>query len=638
MAKIQRSKETGEYRVEIDGKYHTAKVRHNKETGEQRLFVNGESFPVPGTQQDTQYTVSEALTAIPGRALRSATGLIAAIPDAFIQAANGVNALAGGDPNYFTRLGDIEKVYDRLGVPRSRSDLEKIGDAGMEALASAAGGIGLGKGLSRAASPVAQRLGAFLSEAPVSQAISSGAASGSAELARQNDIGPVGQSLAALGAGVVGPSVPAMVNNAKANVGRALVKPQKAAVFEAIGETPPSLGAISDSGLLQYLEGALGSLFPSAGTMKRAGEKGQAILEREVARAQDDIARGHAVPQSIEEMGSVAQEAADASRRDFSAKARDFEDRVYAPAEQLPANTQNLQDFIGREAALLNEASRSPVAAAYRGRLEKDAADILAASNPDAPTLNVRGLRKYRQDVGDRLKSAPTATTGTVSQRELNEIYNAVGDDLMAALPDATAEEVRAYNRWYSKEKQLRDKVEGRYFRDRSSKETGKRLMAADSEYLQSLRSVIGDDAFGRVSAGVLGETVRGNDAATSANYAVSRLGEGRSRISPEARQLLFRGRDQQVEDLADALKSSQAFLNRSNTANAATLGNVGAIIAAPATFGASLAIPAAAARTFTSPRVIDAARRWQQRQYSRGAGANAPAAIQGLLPLLEGQ
>lgn len=74
---------------------------------------------------------------------------------------------------------------------------------------------------------------------------------------------------------------------------------------------------------------------------------------------------------------------------------------------------------------------------------------------------------------------------------DTGKIYDAVGEDVRSILPNATGEEVRAYRRWYAKEKERRGGEE-----ESPEKKPGMRFMARDNEYLTGMRSVLGDESF----------------------------------------------------------------------------------------------------------------------------------------------
>lgn len=541
--------------------------------------------------------------------------------------ANLVNASLGGSGTYFQNPG--KAAADYLGLATPKTSGERWSGVAIE------GGAGalptLGAGLIMQAAGKAPAIAEVLTAMPRLQMLSGVTGGGAMGAAQEGGAGPVGQmaagmvgGLSPMGAGLAGRGL-------KNVIAQGVINPEKAAAWQAVGVAPPSLGTVSDSGTVQALEGGLRQLLPSSGVMKRAQEAGNVALQNVVEDTAARMARGGAVPQSLEEMGAVAASGAEAGKKAFQQQAREFEGTVYEPLGQLSAELTSIMQYIDDTAARFSPA----VGDAYRSRMLKELGAMVEDAQPKmtlqgAPIteaelqaqpflrgmveatpseLNVESLRRFRTGINERIDNPLTATTADVNQGELRQLSAAAKRDIEAAIPPDELGQVQEYNRWYAQQKQMRDEVERVFFGNRDSTATAKAILTADADQLNMLRSAVGDDEFNRLRAGALQELSRGQQGVSPA-YTAKALGGGRGGLQEPARQALFGGEEAQAQAIAQALAESRNAMNTSNTAGANAVAQLlgmgaGGVLNLPLTaIGAS--VPYGVSRAVTSPRNIE--------------------------------
>lgn len=548
-------------------------------------------------------------------------------------AANAINGLAGGDPNYFKNPG--KSAADFMGLPSPQNASEERANSVIEGVSSALPMLLFGNALqagSAGLNTARAAVGSALTDMPFMQMASGGASGAAMQKAHENGLSPYEQIAAGV-AGGISPIGLANIGRATGNsISRAIVNPEKAMAFRGIGEVPPSIGAISDSGAIQMLEGALGQGLTSAGVMKNAQANGQRIFENTVDNAAQRLAGENSIPSSLEAMGEAAASGATASKEAFRDASRQFENTVYAPLGQLSASLDNILQFIDAKASTYSPA----VAEAYRARMLKELGPILDDATPrlaiqgkpitqselqaqpylqkmateEPGGLNVASLRDWRRRIGERMDNPGTATTSDATQAELSTLYSNASKDIESALPPEGLAQVQGYNKWYSGESGIRKNVEDVFFGKKDSTATAKAILAADADQLAQLRHVVGDEVFNQLRASALKELSRGTHGLSPAS-ALTKLSDGRTSIQPQVKDALFIGQDAPVRDIANALQGSRTFTNTSNTAGAMhtlqALGlGAGGVMSLPAAAGAAVA-PYAAAKAVTSPTAINA-------------------------------
>lgn len=673
---VQRALEAGKSKEEIavylssNAKINMDKALKDGKTHDQIIEylaprvgrARGDNPSVPASVENNTSDNNAALEAwkrVPGRTLRAGTKgvgeAIDFIATPFRGALNYGNEFLGGAEDYFKPITpSIMKQYDEWGIAKPETDLEKVADTGASALASGGGFIKGAQTLGTLAKAGGKLAGVtdFLSANPYAQLISSGSGGSASEVAQQAGMGPGGQMVTGLLAGGLAPSIPNMLRNTGTRLGKSIINPEKANAFLRLGEQAPSIGTVSDSGLIQATEGGLTSLFPSAGVMKKAMHRGDDIIQRQVTKASEELAGGGMVPHSLEDMGVIANRGAMESKDAFTSTARNFENNVYKQLEQNTASLDNVLAMVDNNAARLSPSAGE----AYRQRIYAELGPLLEDARPSLtlqgkpvpkdilqeapylagkiqqsdPALNVATLRDFRGNVGAKMKAEPTANTAGANQGELKQLYGELAKDIEAALPPEGQQKVSQYNQWYATQKNMRDSVDKTFFGTRDSTATAKAILSADQSQLAELRAVVGDEAFNELRAGALRQISTGGTDAISSTVLSTKLGEGTRSMQPQVRDYLFGEHGKNLGDMARALNESKAFINRSNTANAAFLGGQGALLGvglptAPlSTAGTAVGLNMIA-RGMTNPRTINSLIRASERQVQGSPYANLP-------------
>lgn len=94
----------------------------------------------------------------------------------------------------------VENLVNMMGLPKPEGSTEKLAQGVSEAMAGGGGMTALGRGMIGAVSPAIKSIGGLLSANPAQQVALSGVSGGATEMARESGAGPVGQTLAAVGA------------------------------------------------------------------------------------------------------------------------------------------------------------------------------------------------------------------------------------------------------------------------------------------------------------------------------------------------------------------------------------------------------------------------------------------------------
>jgi len=195
-----------------------------------RFVLQEESAAPP---KEAVQSLGEALAGIPRQlgltaraGLQGAGGMIGMLSDPIAAAAN-----LTGLPKYLTGSNipfardTMKGVSDAVGLPTPQTPTERVAGQTAEMMAGVGGGLGAGRLLSSVGGPVAQQIGAAMTQAPREQlgaAIGGGVAGGSA---REGGSGPGGEFAASLLGSVVGGMAPAGIDRVSQNVSR-LIAPR----------------------------------------------------------------------------------------------------------------------------------------------------------------------------------------------------------------------------------------------------------------------------------------------------------------------------------------------------------------------------------------------------------------------------
>lgn len=159
--------------------------------------------------------------ALTGRAAVQGVGNILALPGTIYDAA--ADAVGAGGVRFRT-AESIGNWLTKAGVPAPENASERVAQDVAGAMAGQGGMMKIGDFMARSAGPVISRIGDLFRTAPVSQVASAGGSAGAAGIARENDVGPVGQTVAGILGGVAAPAALEMAKAAGRTV-KALPKP-----------------------------------------------------------------------------------------------------------------------------------------------------------------------------------------------------------------------------------------------------------------------------------------------------------------------------------------------------------------------------------------------------------------------------
>lgn len=651
-----------------EGRPQSTQVRKEQPTLPQIWGGKMETSLVPSRFTPSGEDIANTVGNVAGRTLRAAAGGLAGTADVIAGPLRGIGNWAR--PGTFKPLGQgLHEEMDAAEIPGPENARQAFLDNLGGALAPAGASIKIGDWMAKGAAQmpnVMQRVGAILAENPKAQAVAALGGSTGQQAAQAAGAGPWGQFLAALAGGMAPAGVAAAARGAQGALG-SLVDPAKLAAFRQAGFEPPSLGSVSNSGLVQRLEAGLEQDLFASPVMRRAQQRGQDGLTNAVEKAAERLSGGAEIPRDYESMGALAVNRAEASKEAFAKQAGKFEDSVYRPAEQLPARLENTLGLIDENAARLG----GETGAGYRQGMIEDLGPVYRDAQPTyslqgqpitqaeiaaqpflapmaqevAPVLRVAALRDKAREVGSRMKAAPTADTKGVPQFNLGNLYGALKRDIDAALPESLRGQVGAYNKWVSQQKGLRQSVDDVFFKGKDNVSTAKSISTAEGAQLDRLRQVVGDEGFNQLRAAALDLMARDASGGVSAARLASSLGNGRQAVPQRAQELLFSGEAQNLRAVADALKSSSLFRNTSNTAGANDVlslirrfgsGGAGYALGGVPGIAVSGGMSNLLARGLTSPAQIARLGRWGTREGApasqRLGAASVPAGLLGLM------
>ena len=155
-----------------------------------------------------------AVTAGPLGAAAAPTALLAA--DVLTPVAN--YALG---TNYPSPSDSIQNLLTRAGTPQPKTETERVVQAASGGASGQKAFIGLGKTLAGSANPLSQRVGQVLSESPLAQYFSGGAAGGASQFAAEEGASPLQQTIAGFGAGLL-PNARSLLKSGVRAIGEAV--------------------------------------------------------------------------------------------------------------------------------------------------------------------------------------------------------------------------------------------------------------------------------------------------------------------------------------------------------------------------------------------------------------------------------
>ncbi|MCL4182835.1 MAG: hypothetical protein KJ011_05250 [Burkholderiaceae bacterium] len=314
-----------------------------------------------------------------------------------------------------------------------------------EAMAGAGGVAGMGRGLTHAAGPVAQRVGAVMAGSPGTQVVAAGSGAGAAWTARELGASPAVQ----IGAGLVGAMAPTVGPAIVSEPLRRLLRgsdpstmQRNIEMFRQAG-TSPTVGQAADTRLTRGIESVLSKTPGGAGVMARKAAQEADDLSATINRLSTGLSPRATAADAGESIGRSVQGFRDGIRR--------LQTRLYSTLDQHIVPSTPIAVMRTRQA--LNQLNAGVPGAPNLSRVLGNAKlagidDALAADlqrSTQTGTLPYAAIKRLRMLVGEQLTDAPLVSD--VTRGQWKALYGALSDDLGAAA-NAAGPQARDAWRW----------------------------------------------------------------------------------------------------------------------------------------------------------------------------------------------
>lgn len=609
---------------------------------------------MPGRGRDFAFGVRSAL--------QGAGSLLGAVGgDAFNNYVANPVARAVGMQESRPYREEAAALADRIGLPKAQTGMDRVyGDIG-EALAGTGLTMGAGVGINALANlgrnaairtpgyvaPVKNRLADFLTNQPGLQTASAITGSGAYSIARESGASERNQLLA----GLVGGLGPGIATAGGAATLRGAVRggsgegmQNTLADFQALGATP-SVGQAAGPGWVQGVEGLLSKGPTSGGVFGRFAEN---QADRIGAGLNTKASTLSPNPGS-ENAGLAIERGMGAFKGDTTAVKRAL---YWAVDQQIPgssptpmANTQRVLQRLttpNPSAQATTSDLIQPSMIRLRNNLETD----LQANGGSLP---YEALKRIRTDIGEQIGRSSPLNPSTDLQ-ELNKVYSALSEDMLAAAqnngPAAVRAAARANN--YTRNVAERNDLVQRVLDKKGGPEkVYQAAMSGTKDGATTLRAVmysLPKEEQKAVSAAVIkrmGMATPGNQNVEGDVFSSSTFMRNWNDLSEEAKGVLFGryGKDfkesmNQVAKVANNIKQgAKVYANPSGSGDKVTaiaywVGLLNALGSGHFKTASSIAAGGmganAMARILTSPIAV----RWLASQTSMPWGAAVPQAI----------
>lgn len=500
---------------------------------------------------------------------------------------NEIGKALGFDPQQSTDLaGDVNAALTQLGVPNPESAGEQIVSRINQAVVGGGGFIGLGRAVASQVPGVAGAVGEALATAPRLQGVS--AATGQAAVEALPEDAGAGATIATQLAGSVLPGGLAATGQAVVRGAARGRTPeairQNIQTFENIGG-PPSVGAATGGRGAQALEASLERIPGSAGPLVRSGQQTADAAAQRVRQVADDL-----VPQATaEKAGRSIERGVGKFVDDFTDRARGLYDEVDVHIPQgttLPlTRTQTLLDEVALPVSGAEKTSdilSSNFLTQVRESLGADIAQAIESRGvAGLPYEAVKGLRTL---VGERINSSDLITD--VGTGQLKRLYGALSSDLetmAAGIGEDALQSTRRANNFYRAGRGRIEDLQRVISRNGGPEKVFNAATSGTREGATTLRTVMkslppeGRDTLTAAMVRRLGLANPGQQNAAGDAFSMSTYLTNWSKISPEARSVLFGRQGPEFQKNMDELAKSaellrqgaQVFSNPSGTAQA---------------------------------------------------------------------
>lgn len=629
------------------------------------LFGGEEATPEPTVAERAKRATGLGARAVGPVAAGAALGAAVGAPFAGVGAVPG--AMAGAGAMGLTQLIDnltgmrnIDKIMDRIGLPRPGNATERITQDVLGGMAGGAGGVATGSILAQSSGPVLSRIGQLLQSQPGLQVAAGATGGASAGAAREAGGGPLAQ----IGAGLAGATAPALVASAVPSAVKSLFRGGEQGrqtvagnikLFEDAGYGTPTAGQASESRFTRALESGLSRSPGGAGTMARAAERGAENLGASVTGIADDLSRG---ANSVT-AGATIEKGVKSFVDRFRAEQKFLYDKL---DNHIPSDTP--VNAFKTIAALKEINSEIPGAARISSQfsiprlksIEADLrGDVLSSSGGKLP---YEALKELRTKVGREIEN--NSLVSDVPRAAWKQLYAALSDDMGIAASKAGPEAERAFARANTYTRAGHDRI-ATYLDRVAGKDTVERVFQAAvapgeiregaSTINAVMRSLKPDERDVVKAAFIkrLGNAQASAQDAAGDVFSTQTFLTNWNKISPQAKMTLFSGNDgelvknlNKIASVASNIRDgSKVFANPSGTAGASanTAAGVGVLVSAVmGNFGGVAAIGGTAlsanqaAKLMTNPDFV----RWLAKSTTAPSSA-IPSALNELSQLAKG-
>lgn len=598
-----------------------------------------------------------------------------------------VNAIPGVNPKNEPRPGFTEvynKLFDVLGIAKPETSSERIASAAMSGMA---GGVGMAGGAKALAgvvtNPVARGALTQMAAAPERQAASGATGGAASQTAEEAGAGPVGQAVA----GVAGSLAPSVAVAGPAMATKRLIRgsdenipsmQERAKTFKEAGAANPSVGQVTGSRTAQAFESALSKMPGGAGVMTKAAEKEAAEIGAKATEIADKLSTT-ASPATAGRAIEKGISGPDGFISRFKAGQKALYDKLdqYLPqqANVDVSNTKKTLAAMNSDIEGAPELSKwfknariqgieSSLTSDISGPAGKNPVHAAGGGSPTGATnvLPYEAVKKLRSLVGSELENGGIASD--VPRSKWKALYASLSQDLDgAAAATGNKDAVEAMNRanrftraGHARIDDVLDRVIGKdkvpeaiY---KAATDTGN-MQAGATKIASVMKSLVQGERDVVKSAFIrkMGQATAGNQDAEGSVFSTQTFLTNWNKISPQAKAVLFSGKDGETRAALDAIAKSaemiktgsKIFSNPSGTGQALTaigeiagtasavggaIGTGHPITAAGILLGVGSGIGATniSARMMTNPNFV----RWLAKSTKLSSGA-LPSAITSL-------
>lgn len=470
---------------------------------------------------------------------------------------------------------------------------EKYGDVISRGVGGVLGGVGIGNIAAGAANPIIAGAGRTLSSNLGAQTASALTGGASAQFAKDQGTGPIGQIAAGLAGGLI-PAIPSVTSAATraalvgGEAGRRQVA-QNIADFANAGTTP-TVGQATQNPAIQTAESVLAKTPGASGVMSAtANRQGSQVANRASELAEslspgaDSGKAGQAIIQGVSGPGGFVE--------NFKNTANNLYNKLdqYVPASK-PVSVSNAQKALGDINAGI--AGAPETSALLQNSKLKQIGDALSADAVNGQ-LPYDAVKRIRSAIGDQLNDFQL--TSDVPRAQLKQVYAGLSQDMEQAAKSAGPQAEKALadaNTFYKNGQQRIDTLQRVIDKNGGPEAVFNSAMAGTKEgntTIGNVMSSLGPQEQKTVSAAVLNRLGKSNPGQQNAEgdaFSLNTFLTNWNKLSDSAKQTLFGGYGKDFAQNMDSIakvasnvrQGSQYLANPSGTSGAAA--HIGALSA----------------------------------------------------------